>query len=95
MGEALCTLVNERDTGFQLEAPECEACEQVLEFVNYRGWRVRGLEGDTRLKRVYYVCSKCDGQTLFPLDHKLKLRHDPDRCQRDQPGIPPPFRQRA
>jgi hypothetical protein len=66
MGEALRILVNERDTGFQLEPVECEACGQALEFVDYRGWRVRGLEGDTRLKRAYYVCSKCDGQTLFP-----------------------------
>ena len=27
---------------------------------------IRGLEGDTRLERAYYVCPQCSGETIFP-----------------------------
>jgi hypothetical protein len=66
MGETLRILVNERDTGYQIEAPKCQQCGGAMEFERYRGWTVRGLEGDTRLKRAYYVCPSCEGETLFP-----------------------------
>jgi hypothetical protein len=66
MGETVRILVNERDRGFQLNPPKCEQCKGELEFEGYRGWTVRGLEGDTRLKRAYYVCPQCEGETLFP-----------------------------
>jgi hypothetical protein len=66
MGETLRILVNERDTGYQMKAPKCEKCKGEMEFEGYRGWTVRGLEGDTRLKRAYYVCPNCAGETLFP-----------------------------
>jgi hypothetical protein len=66
MGQALGILINGRDTGFQLEAPSCQKCEQPLEFERYRRWTVRGLEGDTALSRAYYVCPRCSGETLFP-----------------------------
>jgi uncharacterized protein with PIN domain len=66
MGEAIRIVVNERDRGFQLKAPKCEKCKEELEFEGYRGWTVRGLENDTRLKRAYYVCPNCKGETLFP-----------------------------
>ena len=66
MGHGLAVVINGRDTGFQLEAPPCPQCGQALEFVGYRPWRVSGLEGETELERAYYVCSRCEGQTLFP-----------------------------
>lgn len=66
MGEALVVLINGRDTGYQLEAPQCQACGQEMEFKDYRGWWVRGLEGDTRLMRAYYGCPECEGETFFP-----------------------------
>lgn len=66
MGETIRILVNERDRGYQLERPKCENCKAEMEFEGYRGWTVRGLEGDTRLKRAYYVCPNCEGETLFP-----------------------------
>jgi len=47
-----------------------------LEFVNYREWGLHGLEGDSRLDRAYYVCPDCKGETIFPLDKKLRLRAD-------------------
>jgi hypothetical protein len=37
-----------------------------MEFKDYHGWTIHGLEGDTRLERAYYVCPDCEGQTLFP-----------------------------
>jgi hypothetical protein len=66
MGETLTVLINGRDSGFQPEAPKCEGCEQAMEFKGYRGWGISGLEGETRLMRAYYVCPRCEGETLFP-----------------------------
>jgi hypothetical protein len=67
MGQALAILINGRDRGFQLEAPRCQECRQPMEFERYSGRTIRGLEGDTRLMRAYYVCPDCAGETLFPL----------------------------
>ncbi len=66
MGHALKILINERDRGYQLRPPLCPQCEQLMEFERYRPWHVCGLEGDTTLERAYYVCPRCEGQTLFP-----------------------------
>ena len=76
MGQSLAILINGRDRGFQLEAPRCQKCGQPMEFQRYRGWTIYGLEGDTRLERAYYVCPDCPGETLFPVDWKLRLRED-------------------
>ena len=66
MGEGLAVLINGRDRGFQLHAPACGSCGQVMEFKGYRPWGISGLEGETRLMRAYYVCPRCAGQTIFP-----------------------------
>lgn len=66
MGAALATLINGRDNGYQLTRPSCAACGQAMEFEGYRRWGVLGLEGDTTLRRAYYVCPTCSGQTFFP-----------------------------
>jgi hypothetical protein len=66
MGQALGLLINGRDAGFKLEAPECQTCGERMKFEGYRPWTVRGLEGDTQLVRAYYVCPQCSGETLFP-----------------------------
>jgi hypothetical protein len=76
MGQALAIVINGRDAGFQMEAPRCSQCGAQMEFTDYRDWLIHGLEGETTLERAYYVCPKCKGETLFPLDHKLQLRHD-------------------
>ena len=66
MGKALEVLVNGRDNGVQVEGGECEQCGGEMEFQEYLPWTVRGLEGDTELERAYYVCPKCEGETIFP-----------------------------
>ena len=66
MGEALAVLINGRDTGHQLEAPECEACGGEMTFKGHHSWGISGLEGETRLMRAYYSCPECAGETLFP-----------------------------
>jgi hypothetical protein len=66
LGHGLAVVINGRDTGFQLEEPQCPQCAQPMQFVGYRPWRVSGLEGETELERAYYVCPECEGQTLFP-----------------------------
>ena len=66
MGKTLTVLINGRESGYQAEAPKCEGCEQAMEFKDYHGWTIHGLEGDTRLERAYYVCPDCQGQTVFP-----------------------------
>lgn len=66
MGGGLGVLVNGRDTGYQLEPPICRECKQPLGFEDYRSKTVFGLEGDTELSRAYYVCPRCQGQTLSP-----------------------------
>lgn len=66
MGETLGILINGRDTGSQLEAPNCKKCGRAMEFEGYRDWEVHGLEGDTNLERAYYVCPECSGETIFP-----------------------------
>ena len=66
MGEAIGVLINGRDTGMQVEALRCPVCGHAMEFEGYRPWGVHGLEGDTKLERAYYVCPKCEGETIFP-----------------------------
>lgn len=66
MGTALATLINGRDTGYEAVRPPCPQCGHSMEFEGYRRWGIAGLEGDTALRRAYYVCPTCDGQTFFP-----------------------------
>ena len=66
MGEALEILVNGRDNGVQVEGVQCQQCGGEMEFKGYLPWTVRGLEGDTKLTRAYYVCPECEGETFFP-----------------------------
>jgi hypothetical protein len=66
MGEGLVILINGRDTGYQLQAPSCSACGEAMEFKGHHPWGISGLEGKTRLMRAYYVCPKCEGETIFP-----------------------------
>ena len=66
MGRALEVLINGRDTGMALTPPSCPRCGQEMEFHEYRGKAIRGLEGETRLERAYYVCPQGCGETLFP-----------------------------
>jgi hypothetical protein len=66
MGKALAVLINGRDTGHQLEAPECEGCRREMTFKGHHSWGISGLEGETRLMRAYYSCPECEGETLFP-----------------------------
>lgn len=77
MGEALAILINGRDRGLQPEAPPCKRCKQPMEFQEYRGWTIYGLEGDTRLERAYYVCPRCKGETLFPPGPKTTVTEGP------------------
>lgn len=66
MGQALEILVNGRDNGVQVEGVHCQACGMEMDFKGYPPWTVRGLEGDARLERAYYVCPDCEGETIFP-----------------------------
>lgn len=77
MGEILAVLINGRDTGFQLERPKCQVCGQKMDFKDYRGWWICGLEGDTRLERAYYVCPECDGETIFPPGWEVEAKRRP------------------
>lgn len=73
MGKTMEYLVNGRDTGLQVEAPQCEQCGETMEFEGYCGWSIHGLEGDSRLERAYYACPHCKGQTLFPPGCKTEI----------------------
>ena len=75
-GGRLATLIVGRDSGFQASAPPCPQCQQPMTFEGYRAWTVKGLEGDSVLKRAYYVCPACAGRLFPPLDQKLALRAD-------------------
>jgi hypothetical protein len=66
MGKALEVLVNGRDNGVRVEGVQCEQCSAEMDFKGYLPWTVRGLEGDTKLERAYYVCPECKGETIFP-----------------------------
>lgn len=66
MGKGLAVLINGRDTGYQIAPPLCPACGKPMDFEDYREKTVFGLEGDTALSRAYYVCPRCEGQTLSP-----------------------------
>ena len=66
MGKALEVLINGRDTGVRVAGGRCSCCEGEMEFKGYLPWTVHGLEGDARLERAYYVCPKCEGETIFP-----------------------------
>jgi hypothetical protein len=67
MGEGLAILVNGRDSGYQLAGQRCAKCGGPMQYKGEGFARtIRGLEGDTRLERAYYVCPQCAGETLFP-----------------------------
>lgn len=67
MGAGLRILVNGRDTGYQLAGQVCPQCGRAMEYKGKQYARtIRGLEGDTRLERAYYVCPECEGETIFP-----------------------------
>jgi hypothetical protein len=66
MGQALEILINGRDNGVQVEGVHCKGCGKEMDFKGYPPWTVRGLEGDARLERAYYVCPDCEGETIFP-----------------------------
>lgn len=67
MGPGLAILVNGRSSGYQLEGQQCAKCGDAMEYKGQTfGRTIRGLEGDTRLERAYYVCPQCDGETIFP-----------------------------
>jgi hypothetical protein len=66
MGRALALLINGRDSGYQVQPPNCPGCGQPMQFQRYRTRRIYGLEGDTQLSRAYYACRHCKRQTFFP-----------------------------
>jgi hypothetical protein len=66
MGQGLAVLINGRDTGYQLDAPVCPGCGEVMVYQGHRRWGVSGLEGETTLMRAYYVCPHCKGETFSP-----------------------------
>ena len=62
MGAGLAILVNGRASGYQLEGQICSQCGGWMDYKGEKFTRtIHGLEGDTRLERAYYVCSKCEG----------------------------------
>jgi hypothetical protein len=77
MGQALEILVNGRDNGVQVEGVSCKRCGKEMEFKGYPPWTVKGLEGDTRLERAYYVCPDCEGETIFPPGSKTQITEGP------------------
>lgn len=66
MGEIMAVMINGRDTGLQSEAPCCQKCANPLRNKGYRKRVVHSMEGNVALERSYYVCVKCEAQTLFP-----------------------------
>ena len=84
MGEALPTLINGRDTGYQVVPPPCPSCAQPLRFVGYRPKQVAHLEGESTFERAYYACPTCPDQALFP-----PRRQAPPAPRSRQPGPRP------
>ncbi len=66
MGQTLEVLINGRGTGESARPPDCPTCHQPMDLEGYHDWGISGLEGDLKLERAYYVCPRCDGQTIFP-----------------------------
>jgi hypothetical protein len=66
MGESLGIMINGRDVGKMKEGPKCEQCGEAMVFKDYRRKKLYGLEGETELERAYYVCERCEKQTIFP-----------------------------
>jgi len=89
IGMGLAVLINRRDTGYQLGAPPCSVCGQVMGFKGHRRWGISpprpvlwpctgkrysaGLEGETTLMQAYYVCPECKGETPFPPGSKTAV----------------------
>lgn len=67
MGEGLRILINGRDSGYQVEGCRCKKCGGRMKYQGENFARtIRGREGRTQLERAYYVCPKCEGETIFP-----------------------------
>ncbi|NLX43927.1 MAG: hypothetical protein GXY79_10670 [Chloroflexi bacterium] len=67
MGKALEVVINGRRTGAEeAAAPRCPRCGAEMALHDYRPKTIRGLEGESVLERVYYVCPQGCGETLFP-----------------------------
>lgn len=77
MGCVLEILINGRDTGFQLQLPQCAVGSTEMGFEGYRSWTIYGLEGDTALERAYYVCPECEGEGLFPPGPETEVTQRP------------------
>jgi hypothetical protein len=66
MGETLGILINQRAHEVELKPPLCRKCGSSMKLHEMRGKTVRGLEGQTRVERSYYVCPAGCGETAFP-----------------------------
>lgn len=66
MGELLGVLINQRAHAVELQPPVCPKCGKGMKLHEIRGKTVRGLEGQTRVERHYYVCPNGCGEAIFP-----------------------------
>jgi len=81
LGQTLATLIVGRDTGFALQPAACAQCGRPREFIGYRPWTVKGLEGDSRLERAYYTCPVCEGQGFSPSGPEATAARRPLECR--------------
>jgi len=51
--------------GFKEPVPGTAAVEAGWSSRRYLPWAVQGLEEEARLEQAYYVCPRCDRETLF------------------------------
>jgi ribosomal protein S27AE len=65
MGEVIPLILAQGDLGATLDPPDCPKCGVPMAFQGYPDKEVKGLEGEGRIARAYYVCPDC-GAGLFP-----------------------------
>jgi hypothetical protein len=65
IGELLEQLARQHGSGQVAEGMKCEVCGEVMAYKGEPKRDVEHLEGESKLKRAYYYCARCEGG-IFP-----------------------------
>lgn len=66
MGQLLGQLAQQTNREASVDAPMCEACGEVMEDKGERRRTAGHKEGESRLKRRYYYCARCEAGVFPP-----------------------------
>ena len=66
IGELLEQLARQHGSGQIAEGMKCEVCGEAMAYKGEPKRDVEHLEGESKLKRAYYYCARCEGGVFPP-----------------------------